>query len=69
MNSALRELLPRRARLAIYCTAGLGAAALAAWTASGGDWAAFAGSVLAFVASATATANLTPPTTTEDDEA
>jgi hypothetical protein len=66
MNNALRELLPRRARLALYVLAGTGAAALAAWTAAGGDWAAFAGSVLAFVASATAGANLTPPAPTED---
>lgn len=58
MKNALKELLPRRARLTAYVVAGAVALGVAAWQAAEGNWLVFTGSLAVAFTDALAAGNL-----------
>lgn len=60
MGEALQELLPRKVRLALYVTFGVGALGLAAYQAAEGDWLVFAASLGLALTNVLAAGNITP---------
>lgn len=60
MKNALSELLPRKARAALYVVAMTLLTALTAWQASNGDWVTAGVTFLTNIAPGLALANLTP---------
>jgi hypothetical protein len=60
IGSALKVLLPRKARLAIYVIVAIAVLVFAAWQAANGDWLLFAASLAVSLQSILAAGNVTP---------
>lgn len=60
-GTILTEVVPRRARQAIYLVAALGGLVLGLWQAAEGNWAIFAGGLFTSAQALLAAGNITPP--------
>ena len=61
LNDALRELLPRKARLVLYVVVSLTLLCVSAYLAAEGDWALFAVTLCGSLQGALAAGNINPP--------
>lgn len=63
VGTVLTELLPRKARLALYLFAALGSSILALWTAADGSWLVFVLGLFTMFQALLAASNVNPPVT------
>ena len=61
LNDALREILPRKARLVLYVVVSLTLLGVSAYLAAEGDWALFAVTLGGSLQGALAAGNINPP--------
>ena len=68
LNDALRELLPRKARLVVYSIVSLALLGVSAYLAAEGDWALFAITLGGSLQGTLAAGNINPPEEASPDD-